>query len=89
MKTCECKSSVESHISHCLAEQFCSRTEWYSKNTISKYLKLHEYFLNCINIFDLYLKTYNNDYVYNEKELNFSLFDKPNSTLSTIYNSNI
>ena len=88
MKDCKCKSSMESHISHCLAEQFGSRPKGYSKNTISKYLKLHEYFLNGINIFDLYLKTYNNDdYVYNEKELNFSLFDKLNSNLPAIYNS--
>ena len=79
---------MESHISHCLAEHFGSRSKGYSKNTISKYLKLHEYFLNGINIYDLYLKTYNKeDYVYNEKELNFSMFDKSNSNLPTIYNS--
>ena len=88
MKNCECKSSMESHISHCLAEQFGSRPKGYSKNTISKYLKLHEYFLNGINIYDLYLKTYNReDYTYNEKELNFSMFDKSNSNLPAIYNS--
>lgn len=88
MKNCECKSSMESHISHCLAEQFGSRPKGYSRNTISKYLKLHEYFLNGINIYDLYLKTYNNNnYVYNEKELNFSLFDKLNSNLPSVYNS--
>ena len=88
MKTCECKSSMESHISHCLADQFGSRPKGYSRKTISKYLKLHEYFLNGINIYDLYLKTYNNaEYNYNEKELSFSLFDKLNSNLPTIYNS--
>lgn len=88
MKKCECKSSMESHISHCVAEHFGSRPKGYSKNTISKYLKLQEYLLNGINIYDLYLKTYNNiDYTYNEKELNFSLFDKLNSNLPTIYNS--
>lgn len=68
MKNCECKSSMESHISHCVAEQFGSRPKGYSRENISKYLKLHKYFLNGINIYDLYLKTYNNeDYVYNEK----------------------
>lgn len=87
MQNCECKSSMESHISHYLAEQFGSRPKGYSKNTISKYLKLHEYYLNGINIYDLYLKTYNEEeYVYNEKELNFSLFEKSNSKLPTIYN---
>lgn len=88
MKNCECKSSMESHISHCLAEHFGSRPKGYSRNTISIYLKLHEYYLNGINIYDLYLKTYNKeDYIYNEKELNFSLFDKSNSNLPAIYNS--
>jgi hypothetical protein len=88
MKNCEYKLSMESHISHCIAEYFGSRPKGYSKNTISKYLKLQEYLLNGINIYDLYLKAYNNkDYIYNEKELNFSLFDKLNSNLPTIYNS--
>lgn len=59
MKNCKCKSSIESHISHCVAEHFESRPKRYSKNTISKYLKLQEYFLNGINIYDLYLKPYN------------------------------
>ena len=79
---------MESHISHCIAEQFASRPKGYSKNNISKYLKLHEYYLNGINIYDLYFKTYNNkNYTYNEKELNFSIFDKSNSNLPIIYNS--
>lgn len=88
MKNCECKSSMESHISHCVAEQFGSRPKGYSKENISKYLKLHEYFLNGINIYDLYLKTYNNeDYVYNEKKLNFSIFEKSSSNVPIIYNA--
>ena len=88
MKNCECKSSMESHISHCVAEQFGSRLKGYSKENISKYLKLHEYFLNGINIYDLYLKTYNNEeYIYNENELNFNIIEKSSSNVPIIYNS--
>lgn len=88
MKNCECKSSMESHISHCVAEQFGSRPKGYSKKNISKYLKLHEYFLNGINIYDLYLKTYNNEnYIYNEKELNFSMFEQSSSNVPTLYSA--
>lgn len=86
MKECQYKSSMESHISHCIAEQFGSRPKAYSKNNISNYLKLHEYLLNEINILDLYLKSYNNsEYQYNEKELDFSLFDNSNSNLPALY----
>ena len=88
MKYCEVKSSMESHISHCIAEQFGSRPKAYSKEKVSKYLKLQEYFLNGINIYDLYLKTYNNeDYVYNEKELNFNIFEQSSSNVPIIYNA--
>ena len=88
MKYCEAKFSMESHISHCIAEQFGSRPKGYSKEKVSKYLKLHEYFLNGINIYDLYLKTYNNeDYVYNEKELNFSIFEQSSSNVPILYNA--
>ena len=47
-----------------------------------------EYFLNSINIYDLYLKTYNNeDYVYNEKELNFSMFEQCSSNVPILYSA--
>lgn len=86
MKECVYKSSMESHISHCIAEQFGSRPKGYSKNNISNYLKLHEYLLNGINILDLYLKTYDNpEYKYNEKELDFSLFENSGSNLPALY----
>lgn len=83
MKHCDIKSSMESHISHCVAEHFGSRPKGYSKNIIERYLKLQEAKLNGINILDLYLKSSYNDeaFVYNEKEINYSLFDKSISYL--------
>lgn len=43
MTTCNIKFSMESHISHCVAEHFGSRPKGYSKNRIKNYLKLKEY----------------------------------------------
>lgn len=87
MKYSDIKSSMEGHISHCVASKFGSRPKGYSKNRIEKYLKLQEAFINEINILDYYLKIYNaeNDYIYNEKEVDFSLFDKSStSNLPTV-----
>ena len=83
MKNCDIKSSMESHISHCVAEHFGSRPKGYSKDRIQNYLKLQEAKLNGINILDLYLKSSYNDenFEYNEKEINYSLFDKSISYL--------
>lgn len=78
MSTCEIKSSMESHISHCVAEHFGSRPKAYSKDNIETYLKLEEYKQNGINILDIVLKCINKneDYIYNEKEVSFAMFDK-------------
>ena len=86
MKNCDIKSSMESHISHCVAEQFGSRPKGYSKNKIESYLKLREYKLNGINILDLYLKSsyQDSDFIYNEKEIDFSIFDKSTSLLPVV-----
>lgn len=88
MKNCDIKSSMESHISHCVAEHFGSRPKGYSINRIEKYLKLQEAKLNGVNILDLYLKsTYNNkNFIYNEKEIDYSVFNKSISNLP-IYTS--
>ena len=76
---------MESHISHCIASQFGSRPKGYSRKRIEKYIKLQEYKLNGINIMNLYLKSYNkNDsYVYNEKEISYSIFEHDNSIIPT------
>ena len=85
MKCCDIKSSMESHISHYVADYFDSRPIGFSNKTIEKYIKLHEAKHNGINILDLYLKTYDNDennvHSYNEEEINFSIFDNSVSLL--------
>lgn len=83
------KSSMEAHISHYVAASFGSRPKGYSRKRIEKYLKLHEYKENGINIMDLYLKSYNNkensDFVYNKTEVSFSLFEKNSSVIPVKY----
>ena len=86
------KSSMESHISHCVAAAFGSRPKGYSRKRIEKYLKLQEYKENGINIMDLYLKSYKNekesDYVYKKEEVSFSYFEQNNSIIPTKSSSN-
>lgn len=94
MKYSDIKSSMESHISHCIASKFGSRPKAYSDKFIQTYLKLQEASVNNINILDYYLKCYNadDDFVYNEKEVNFSIFDTSTSNLpvySSKYSSSI
>lgn len=83
MKDRVIKSSMESHISHCVASQFGSRPKGYSKKRIEKYIKLQEYKLNGINIMDLYLKSYNKDsfYIYNKEEVSYSIFEHNSSSI--------
>lgn len=86
MKHSLCKSSMESHIQHCVASIFSSVPKAYSNKYIEKYLKLQEMKLNGINILKYYLEVYNSsdDFVYNDnKEINYSLFDN-NSTSNLV-----
>ena len=85
------KTSMESHISHCVANYFGSRPKAFSINNIEKYLKLQEYKLNGINIMALYLKTYKNEEVieYKKEELNFSIFEKSSSSNIPIIESGL
>ncbi len=78
MKYSDIRSSMESHISHCIASHFGSRSKAYSDKYIQTYLKYQEASLNNINILDYYLKlSYQKDnYTYNEKEISFAIFDK-------------
>ena len=77
MKERECKSSMESHISHCVASKFGSRPKGFSKKRLEKYLKLQEYQENGINILDLYLRSYKNkkedNYVYHQDNISISI----------------
>ena len=69
---------MESHISHYIANMFSSRPKGYSSLNINKYLKLNDYKINGINLFDLYLKSYDNEeeVTINQDELDYSIFKK-------------
>lgn len=90
MKDREVKSSMESHISHCVAAAFGSRPKGYSRKRIEKYIKLQEFKLNGINIMDLYLKSYNqdDDFTYNKEEISYSLFEHNSSVIPSQCSSN-
>ena len=89
MKYCDIKSSMESHISHYVANHFGSRPKAYSPNNIQQYLKIETLKNNGFNILDLYLKSFiSSDYTYNEKELDFSIFDPSSSNLPVCTSSN-
>ena len=91
MKYSLCKSSMEAHIQHCVASPFSSVPKAYSSNNIETYLKLQELSLNGINIFNYYLKTFNSpdDFIYNnnEKEVSFSIFERPTSNIPIVTSS--
>lgn len=77
-----CRSSMESHISHCVASYFSSRPKAYSYINIEKLLKLQEYKINGINLTNLYLYSYKNNEVVTIKkdELSFSIFEPTSSS---------
>lgn len=90
MKYSLCKSSMESHIQHCIASVFSEVPKAYSEDNIEIYLKERELMLNNIPIFDYYLKTYNSDddYIYGEeKEVNYSMFEKSTSNVPALSSS--
>ena len=90
MKYSLCKSSMESHIQHCMASAFSSVPKGYSRKNIETYMKLQEMFLNGVSIFEYYLDTYNSDdnYEFNkEKEVNYSLFESSTSNMPILKSS--
>ncbi len=85
----EIRSSMESHISHCIALNFGSRPKGFSKLRIEKYIKLEEYKQNGINIMDLYLNSYNQEnFIYNKEDILFSIFENNISSNIPIKSSN-
>lgn len=56
-------SSMESHISHLIASFFASRPKGYSTKRIKQYLLLNDYKNNGMNIFKIYMQSYNNSEV--------------------------
>ena len=90
MKNSLCKSSMESHIQHCMASAFSSVPKGYSRKNIEIYIKLQEMFLNGVSIFEYYLDTYNSDENYefnNEKEVNYSIFESSTSNMPILSSS--
>ena len=88
----EIKSSMESHISHYLANYFGSRPKGFSETRIENYIKLQEAKANGINIMKLYLSSYNkkeeDNFVYNEQDVSFSIFEKSSSNIPIKSSSN-
>lgn len=82
MKDCPCGSSMESHISHCVAELFASRPKAYSEKNIENYLQIRALQQNDVNIYKFYLETYDktDEYYENKHELDFSIFEKADTT---------
>jgi len=81
-------SSMESHISHLIASFFASRPKGFSTKRIDQYLKLNDYKNNGINIFKLYMQSYNNEEVVEigQEEANSYIFDNSNRGNITILN---
>lgn len=69
---------MESQISHSLAAYFTSRPKGYTPRTIEKLIKLRLLKLNKFNIKELFLNNINKKNIINlnEKEINYSMFDK-------------
>ena len=82
-------SSMESHISHCIANMFSSRPKGYSSKNIKKYLEINDYKNNNMNIFSLYLKTYENSKIeeLNNEIININLFERNNTNIPILYNT--
>lgn len=90
MEASKYKSSMESHISHCIAKYFSYEPKAYSKFRIEKLLKLREAYLNDINILDLYLKTCDNKELVTIKkeELDYSIFENTSqSNIPLLYSA--
>lgn len=84
-------SSMESHISHCIANLFASRPKGYSSKNIKKYLTINDYKNNNLNIINIYFSTYNNKEktIINDDLLNnFSLFNNIGTNVPIIDNGN-
>ena len=86
MNNSDVGSSMESHISHCIANLFASRPKGYSSKNIKKYLQINDYKNNNLNILYLYSKTYNDTETrtINENDINYSIFDKKGSNIPII-----
>ncbi len=92
------KCSMESHISHILADLFTARPKAYSENGLKKLLKLRILKVNKINIKELYLNQLINPNIRNNKINNlkinankiiFPADTKTNKYLNNFYNTGL
>ena len=76
-------TNMESHISHLIASFFAARPKGFSTKRINQYLKLNDYKNNSINIFKLYMQSYNNTEVIkiDENVANTYVYDNFNITM--------
>lgn len=91
------KCSMESHISHIIADLFTSRPKAYSKNGLRKLLKLRLLKINKVDIKQLYLnqlinpptKKENNQIKINVNKIIFPNDTKTNKYLNNFYNTGL
>lgn len=85
-------SSMESHISHLIANLFASRPKGYSSKNINKYLTINDFKNNNLNIFNIYSMSYNlnEQILINDDSINnFSLFNNTGTNLPIIDNGDV
>lgn len=84
-------SSMESHISHYVSNQFGSRPKGYSSERIEDYISISNFYNNNFNIFNLYINTYDNKevVVINEDNINYSMFERKDRTNIPIINNGV
>ena len=82
-------SSMESHISHYVANQFGSRPKGYSSERIMDYINISNFCNNNFNIYNLYLNSYDNSEVItiNKSEINYSMFETKSESNIPIINN--
>ena len=85
-------SSMESHISHLIANTFASRPKGYSSKNIKKYLAINDFKNNNLNILNIYFQSYNNitQININDDSINdFSLTNNKGTNMPIIDNGNL
>ena len=85
-------SSMESHISHLIANTVASRPKGYSSKNIKKYLTINDFKNNNLNILNIYFQSYNNTTQININDdsiNNFSLVNNKGTNIPIIDNGNL
>ena len=97
LKNPHMKCSMESHISHILADLFTARPKVYSEKELRKLLKLRLLKINKVNIKELYLNQLNhppqskeiNQLKINANKIIFPTNTKTNKYLNNFYNTGL